>query len=276
MPTEDEERAWLVRIEKMFPTIEARFQRTCQVPLMPVPGSSLAQDDRAYSPLPPSHLAYGGIITATEHLELFRVALRASKALYPSSYFTVLRSALMGSTQALWVLKPAQRVERIEHALQIVREDIRHSMNLLSVETPAELGLDEDRETARAVLDQRLVELQAAAAAAGFDPAKVPGWRLNMTEMIKTVSELVHADNRGDADTRHGASLLWRLQSGHAHATPSARVRQIQAHQVRQHPDGTLTGAVTTTFAEVGSAAAAAMLFLNEAWRLYELRCSAP
>lgn len=37
-----------------------------------------------------------------------------------------------------------------------------------------------------------------------------------------------------------------------------------------------LLGAATTSFAEVGSAAAAAVLFLNEAWRLYELRCTAP
>jgi len=69
MPTEDEERAWLARIEKMFPTIEAWFQRTVQVPPMPVPGSSLAREDQVYGRLPPSHLAYGGIVTAAEHLE---------------------------------------------------------------------------------------------------------------------------------------------------------------------------------------------------------------
>ncbi|MFI5591178.1 hypothetical protein ACIA5G_39430 [Amycolatopsis sp. NPDC051758] len=276
MPTEDEERAWLARIERMFPTIEAWFKRTGEVPPMPAPGSSLARDDQVYGRLPPSHLAYGGIVTAAEHLELFRVGLTASRILYPSSYFTLLRSALMGSTQALWVLKPRLRAERIAHALQLVRDDLRQSMNLLLVDTPAELGLDDDLDTARAGLNRRLVELQAAAAAAGLDPDKVPGWRINMTEMIKTVSELVHADHRGDADTRHGASLLWRLQSGHAHATPSARVRQIRAEQVQQHPDGTLTGAATASFAEVGSASAAAVLFLNEAWRLYELRCTAP
>lgn len=276
MSSELDEQAWQVRIEKMFPVIEAWFKRTGHVPLVPASGSSLAREDQVYSRLPTSRLAYGGIVTAAEHLELFRVAYLASGNLYPSSYFTLLRSALMGSTQALWVLKPRLRAERIENSLQLARDDIRQSMNLLSVETPAELGLDENIETARARMNQRLAELQDVAAAAGLDPTKVPGWRLNMTEMIKTVSELVHADNSGDADTRHGASLLWRLQSSHAHGTPSARIRQVQLNSVRQHRDGTLLGAATTSFAEVGSAAAAAVLFLNEAWRLYELRCAAP
>ena len=276
MPSEAEERAWQARIEKVFPTIETWFKRTGQVPPTPAPGSSLAREDQVYSRLPPSHLAYGGIVTAAEHLELFRVAYLASRRLYPSAYFTLLRSALMGSTQALWVLKPPLRTERIENALRLARDDIKQTMGLLSGETPAELGLDEAIETERARLNQRLAELQAVAATVGLDPAKVPDWRLNMTTMIKTVSELVHADNRGDADTRHGASLLWRLQSGHAHGTPSARVRQVQMDQVRQHPDGTLTGSATASFAEVGSAVAATILFLNEAWRLYELRCTAP
>ena len=277
MASTDAEQAWLVRLETtMFPVIKAWFQRTGEAPLLPTAGSSLARDDQVYTRLPPSHLAYGGMVTAAEHLELFRVAFQASRTLYPSSYFTVLRTALMGSAQALWVLKPSQRAERIKHALQLARDDIRQSRNLLSVETPAELGLDQEVIAARNRLDQRLVELQAATAAAGLDPGEVPDWRLNMTGMIKTVSDLVHADGRGDPHTRHGASLLWRLQSGHAHATPSARIRQIREDRVVQTPGGTLTGQATTSASEVGSAAAAAVLFLNEAFRLYELRCAAP
>lgn len=270
MPNEDEEQAWQARIEQMLPTIEAWFDRTGRVPVTPKSGSSLARDDQAYSRMPPSHLAYGGIVTATEHLELFRVGYQASRTLYPSSYFTLLRTALMGSTQALWVLKPP-RNDRIKNALQLAREDIRQSMNLLREDPPVELGLADGIAAARTDLDKRLGELQDAAAAAGFDPAEVPGWRLNMTDVIKHVSELVHAD----ANTRHGVSLLWRLQSGHAHSTPSARLRQIQTDQVQQHPDDMLTGPAAANFAEVGSAAAASVLFLSEAWRLYDLRCAA-
>jgi hypothetical protein len=68
--------------------------------------------------------------------------------------------------------------------------------------------------------------------------------------------------------------MLWRLQSGHVHGAPSARIRQIREDRLLRNPDGSLAGQATTSTSEVGSAAAAAVLFLNEAWRLYELRCT--
>jgi hypothetical protein len=245
MPSDDES-GWRVRIEeKMFPKIEVWFQRTVQTPLVPEPGSSLARDDQDFSWFPPSNVAYGQIVTAVEHLELFRTSFLASRQLYPSAHFTVLRSALVGAAQALWVLKPRQRVIRIEHAARLVREDLKQTKGLLSVGLPSELELGEDVATARDRLDEQLRELLAAAAAVGLDPVAVRDWRLNTTDMIKRVSELVHADNPS-VDTQYGASLLWRLQSGHAHGMPSARIRQIRSSgQVSYNLDGTVTGAAT-------------------------------
>lgn len=273
----DEQELWAARLERvMFPAIEAWFQRTLQAPVTPAPGSLLALDGLAYPRHPSWRLAYGGMVTAAEHLDLFRVALMSSKMLYPASYFTLLRSALMGSTQALWILQPPQREKRIENTLRLVREDIKQNKSLLSEGILAALGLTIDATAAQTRLDERLAELQAAAAAIGLDPDRVPQWALNMTNMIKTVSDTLHAADPSDDITRHVPSLLWRLQSGHAHATPSARLRQIQADLVEEHSDGTLTAAATTTFVDIGSNAAAPFLFLHEAWRLYELGCAAP
>ena len=92
-----------------------------------------------------------------------------------------------------------------------------------------------------------------------------------MTDVIRQVSDLVY-DNDYDDDTRHGASMLWRMQSGHAHATPSARIRQIDRETLTRNADGSLTGTATANFGEVGLATSVVVLWLMEAWRLYDLR----
>lgn len=120
------------------------------------------------------------------------------------------------------------------------------------------------------LLDRRLREVQDAATALGLNPAKVRGWKLFMTEVIREASELVHQD---DEDAWYGTSLLWRLQSGHAHGTPSARIRQILPDQVEHRANGMLWGKFEASFADVGCAAAGAFLLLKEAWWLYDQRC---
>jgi hypothetical protein len=153
---DEDEEAWRARLATMFPAIERWAERTRTAPVTPQAGSSLAADDRIFPAMPPSHLAYAGIVTATEHLELFREAFQATGKLYPAAYFTLLRTALMGSAQAVWLLKPAQRIQRQENALRIVRDDIKQRMGLLSDETPAALGLDEKIEEATAKLRRHL------------------------------------------------------------------------------------------------------------------------
>ncbi|PXY16610.1 hypothetical protein [Prauserella muralis] len=268
----DDETDWLQRLNSMLPTIAKWAERTRSAPSTPVPGSSLARDDELFPPQPASHVAYAAIVTATEHLDLFRVAFQASRALFPSGYFTLLRTALMGAAQAIWVLK-GPRPQRQENALRIVRDDIKQRHGLLTVDVPEALGLGERIEEERERLQRQLREVQAAAAHLGFNAKAVNGWRLNMTQVIKTASELVHGNGQGDEATRYGTSLLWRLQSGHAHGTPSMRIMQVERTEVTAHDDGTLFGKATTTAVDVGAAAAASLLMLNDAWRLYDLRC---
>lgn len=264
----EEEQAWLSRLEDgMFPLIEAWAQRTRTGPVTAQPGSSLARDDEVYPALPPSHLAYGGIVTATEHLDFFRTSFQANRTLYPASHFTLLRTALMGAAQAVWVLK-GPRAQRCERALRLVRDDIQQQRGLLN-DVAAQLA-PEDCAAQQQILDRRLREVQDAAAALGLNPAKVRGWKLFMTEVIREASELVHQD---DEDAWYGTSLLWRLQSGHAHGTPSARIRQILPDQIEHRANGMLWGKFEASFADVGCAAAGAFLLLKEAWWLYDQRC---
>jgi len=176
MPADDDGRWWQLQLEnKLFPVVEQWFQRTVRPPLAVAANSSLARDGKAYPPLPASHVAYGAMVTAVEHLEFLRVSFLATgRMLPPTAYFTLLRTALMGAAQALWVLKPANRRTRVEHALKIARDDIRQRRGQLSVELPPHLGYDDGVSAERTRLDRQLEQLQAAAAAVGLEAARVP------------------------------------------------------------------------------------------------------
>lgn len=271
---DDEDGAWQLRLEQqMFPLVEGWAKLTRTVPQTPTAGSSLAKDDAFFPPQPPSHLAYAGMVTATEHLELFRIAFLASRTLYPSAYFTLLRSALMGSAQAIWVLRASPRTKRVENALRLVRDDLKQRKGMLQ-EPPATIDLDAGAlEGARDRLAEWLGWVQDAAGRIGLDRSAVPAWRLSMTDVIKKAGELVHRGSEDDAAIQYGTSLMWRMQSGHAHGTPSARLTQIRPEEVIKRLDGTNWAKATTSMADVGTAASAAVMLLDEAWKTYDNRC---
>ncbi|MCS7483733.1 hypothetical protein ACFFQW_35090 [Umezawaea endophytica] len=203
----DKDQAWTVRLEKMFPTIEqwgARI-RSANV-TVPAPDSSLARDDRFYPAMPASQLAYGALATAVEHPDFFRVAFQGTQTLYPTAYFTVLRSALMGGAQAVWVLKPP-RVARLENALRLARDDIKQRSALLSDDVPTALGFAEQIATARQALRQELGDVQAAAATLELDPVQVRDWRLNMTNVIKSVAGMIRGEDGEDPALETGSGL---------------------------------------------------------------------
>ena len=58
---------------------------------------------------------------------MFRETLTRTGNLYPSAYFTILRTALMGSAHAVWLLKPDEHQQRLKNALFIVRDDIEQT-----------------------------------------------------------------------------------------------------------------------------------------------------
>ena len=60
-------------------------------------------------------------MAAGEHLRLALDAIQV-KQLYPSSHFTVLRGALVGASQAVWILAPQDRDMRRERGLTVLTE----------------------------------------------------------------------------------------------------------------------------------------------------------
>jgi hypothetical protein len=69
-------------------------------PQVAQPGSSLAKDDTLFGVLPPSHLAWQGILSAVDHLGSFFGLLDGGKS-HPLSPSTLARAGLLGAAHAL-------------------------------------------------------------------------------------------------------------------------------------------------------------------------------
>jgi len=265
---------WVTRFTTMANAVQGWRGRVGGEPLFPQLGSELAADDETFPDLPVSAVAYNGIVTAVEHLDFFVAALDATERLYPAAHYTVLRPALMGAAQAVWVLAPEAGVTRRARALEIAVDDFNQERKLLP--DAQELG-GPDRQAAVEQERGPLLELlRAAAEVAGqLDMPradKVREWTFNMTNVIKAAAEHTHGTGADTADIRASTRLLWRTQSGHAHGVPASRRRLAGADDIVITGDGSAWAAVSTSFADVAAAMAASVLLLNDAWLLYDLR----
>jgi hypothetical protein len=195
----------------------------------------------------------------------------ATHLLYPSAYFTVLRTALMGASQAIWVLA-GQRHQRREHALRIVIDDINQrrklieDLGILSVEQQAASD-DSLRKLAH-----RLDEAATAADHIGLQLDNIRKYKLDMTTVIKEAANSVFPGvDESNAKIRESAGFLWRTASGHAHGTPASRLTLIRAEDAVRNPDGTATVKPEPSIEAVTIVLFNVTLLTNEAWRLYDL-----
>ncbi|PYH02207.1 hypothetical protein CVV67_01875 [Arthrobacter stackebrandtii] len=90
--------------------------------------SSLGGDDKKTVPFPLSHAVSRHLLVSIDHFHSLRASLQLANALNTYAPFTLLRGSLEGATNALWLLKPEQRNERIT----------RHVLACLAEEPPAE------------------------------------------------------------------------------------------------------------------------------------------
>jgi hypothetical protein len=260
------------RLRMMFDTIQQWQNRVEHPPLTAEAGSSLAADDRALPTLPASHVAYSGLLVAVEHLHLFRTAFANSQLIYPTAYFTILRTALMGAAQAVWVLA-GPRQQRVAHALMIAIDDINQRRKLLQDlgTLPTEQQAAADAELRN--LATRLDEAEAAATAHGIQLGNITRYTLNMTTVIKQAAQLAFPNNDASSTLiRDRAGFLWRNASGHAHGTPSSRLTLIRTDQVARRPDGSGVGKPDASIENITTVAMNPFSLAKEAWTLYDRR----
>ncbi|MGO2877469.1 MAG: hypothetical protein ACTIB0_12545 [Corynebacterium casei] len=114
------EHAALTQIFEAQPDLDRWRLRTQNVE-QPQTDSELALDDEIFPQMAISQYVRLSLASSGEHLRLALDALRA-KQLYPSSHYTVLRGALVGASQVVWILCPSDREERRERGLSAIAE----------------------------------------------------------------------------------------------------------------------------------------------------------
>lgn len=254
----------LQRIEDTFSDLDLWDRRT-SAGFVPQPGSVLALDDEDWKPWRLSQLAFGGLAAAQDHLEAIRVHIEARR-LFPLATDTLLRGALLGAAQAVWLLAPDDRAERLDFARCAAAEmHKRHREWLTDLrKIPAEPH--EGTETVYAHVMEREDELMAKRAAVGQSR------KFEATNIIERAADTVF----GPATVTE-ARTVWRSLSGAAHGLAWPLLGRTGTEQT-----SAADGQGMADFQSGGSLDASLNAYLLayglsvKGWELLDLRGSAP
>lgn len=118
-------------IRETFPTLD-RWGRRLADGYVPASGSDLAVDDEDWTPSRASQMALMGLGSARDHLHAVRVLIEA-RQLFPYAQLSLIRGALIGSSQAVWLLSPTDSSTRVERARLIAKESYAMHGKFLAV-----------------------------------------------------------------------------------------------------------------------------------------------
>lgn len=230
---------------------------------VPERGSDLAIDDEVFAHMAISQLARMSLVLAGEHLRLALDAIRA-RQLYPSSHFTVMRGALVGASQAVWILGPEDRDQRTERGLTVLAEMYNQMGKYYRF--LAGTHLDDDD---RARLDDQqtwLRERQAGVAAVRTGFAS-----LNLTDVVGAAADHVFADGR----RQEAARRLWKEMSADAHVLGWS-LFQRSTFESPDRRTGVGEGRAPGSPGHVAEPFVASHQLLKCGWSLFDRRCEAP
>jgi hypothetical protein len=195
----------LAMIRSTFPVLD-EWHASLSQPLVPDPGSELARDDLDWPPVRLSQVAAMGLGSARDHLHAVRVLIEA-RQLSPFAQLTLIRAGLVGAAQAVWVLSPDARAERLSRARCVAAHMYREHAKYLTVLQALAGEPHEGTDTVAAAVAQRSNEL-AAKRQANEERAA-----LNTTEMVREAALAAFSDEA----LANEVVSIWRLTSGAAH-----------------------------------------------------------
>jgi hypothetical protein len=257
------------RLGRMIPEVNHWWQHAQDAP--PVEGGSdFANDDVPY--LRVSLLAWHSAFVAAEHLHFALTAMRMTRTLYPSANMTSLRTALLASSHAVWVLAPDLREDRQERAMRLQSNDLRDQMAMVRdlATLPDDQAAVRDEELSR--LGARLTMHKTVAETLGLRDAATS--RMSDTDVIAWAAKHVHADD--ESDLVHASQLLWRFGSSAAHGQRSFALRRLDTSSKRAAGADTVMTYAGDLASDVVPAASASLATIREAFRLFALRNTTP
>lgn len=237
---------------------QERARRT--PPEQPERVSPLAVDDAVFPWHSISEVVRLSLITSGEHLRLARTAIEAHQV-YPSAHFTVLRGALVGAAQAVWILAAEDAAERQERGLTVIDEMYRQLQIFYGELATTTLSADERTDLDSQVRWCANRRLQVA----GLRRANT---KLNQTDTIKWA--LHH--RFPDGQRRDAGRLLWRQMSADAHVLGWSMFQR--GNVVHADPRSGL-GVLESggDLSHVAEPFIAIHLLLKEGWSLFDRLC---
>jgi hypothetical protein len=197
------------QVRKTFAVLD-EWGRRLGAEFVPEPGSELAEHDVDWRWTPVTQVAAAGMGAARDHLQAVRVHIEADEY-FPFAQQTLLRTAILAAAQAVWVLAPDDRQERLRRARTFVHEDLKQHLTFLRDLQAASPTPHANTDAAERHATQRRAELADLRAVAGQESL-----RLNATDVIR---QAVLA-TWGSQEMATEARVEWRRGSGAAHGLP--------------------------------------------------------
>jgi hypothetical protein len=256
----------------MFATINQWVEITSQEPPEVEPKSPLAGDARNSESLQVAHAAWAGIVHSIDHLHALRALLIQAQVLNLGAPYTLARSAMENAATAVWLLEPAQRLERLRRRLKLAHHEAWEEGELHKL-LPAK-ALKGKRSA-----QERMAAIRALAVQGGLDASAVAG-RFSYEKVIKAAAKTtLREDDKPDPDklsSEELAAVMWRLCSGFAHGRTWASMSWLERQVVRTEA-GVHT--LQLTGGEIQRVVTVALLpcaFTTRALQLYEQRRRSP
>lgn len=173
-------------LRSTFPTLD-EWGVDLESAIVPGQGSPLAVDDTDWVPVPVSQVAVMGLGSARDHLQAVRVLIEAGQ-LFPGAQSTLIRGAIVGGAQAVWVLAPEDPATRIDRARMLAEHMHVEHRKYLDVlrRIPPEPNMN--TELVAEHVRHRQDELRALRRGDGQRAS------LNTTEMVKTAAFAAFSD----------------------------------------------------------------------------------
>jgi hypothetical protein len=232
-------------------------------PFIPEPGSELADDDADWRWMPVSQVAVTSMGAARDHLQAVRVHVDAGE-FFPFAQQTLLRTAMLAAAQAVWVLAPDQRPERIRNARTIAHENyakhLTYLRDLQALSPAPHAGTDAVARHAA----QRRDELAGLRAADGQE--RLP---LTPTDVIQAAVRATW----GSREMATEARVEWRRGSGAAHGLSWSVLGRPDTRQAgASDPDGVAAFAAGASLGALANSYLCAHGLLAHAFGLLDRR----
>lgn len=263
------DKRWQRRIQRSIDAVRA-WEKRIPHPDEIERGSSLSRDDKAWPDLSASRVAWGGMTAAVDHLALGADLMKDEINLRPTSFFTVTRTALLGASQALWVLSGSREI-RIGRAMQVAEDEYKQHRTYLRDYKDDPFVHEQFSAKIRGRIADDMASLTGLLDELGTARIGRPySGRLDTTRMMREAAGILSTSGTVDDLMRLTLANEWRIASAGAHARQwPFLIRETEKEHLS---GGRVLLRMSSTLKDFGMAYGAAVLMTSEAWRLWDLR----